>query len=242
MSQVVPRFHLLVKNSLEVLRRFPLKPGRHVLGRSRSADLRVNHRSLSREHIALHIGPEGVELEDLGSLNGSFINGQKMVDRTPWHTGDTVSVGDLQLQLVLQAKVEVEAPGGTYLVLLNTSGKGTVFERRSGRLVIGRSRSSDVRVDDSTVSRSHARIDYLSPSEGWMLEDLDSANGTYLEGTKVSQCVLRGGETFRVGDVEILFAGDSPHVSSRRMWLMALLMALLGGAIGVLVFNLFASL
>ena len=52
---------------------FPLPPsGRVTLGRSHRNDIRVEHASVSREHLAIYIGPE-LELEDLGSSNGTLI-------------------------------------------------------------------------------------------------------------------------------------------------------------------------
>ena len=48
--------------------------GRVVLGRGASADVVVDHGSISRKHVALHIGPE-LFVEDLGSSNGTKVRG-----------------------------------------------------------------------------------------------------------------------------------------------------------------------
>lgn len=65
-------------------------------------------------------------------------------------------------------------------------------------LLIGRDGSCDVVVKDTAASRRHARVE---PSgDGWVLTDLGSANGTYLNGVRITSSVtLKGGDTFRVG-------------------------------------------
>ena len=50
----------------------PTTPGRLVIGRAPTADVRIEHGSVSREHAALHVGP-GIRIEDLGSANGTRV-------------------------------------------------------------------------------------------------------------------------------------------------------------------------
>jgi FHA domain len=65
-------------------------------------------------------------------------------------------------------------------------------------LSIGRSRGCDVVLTDISVSRRHAR---LIPRDGaWVLQDLASTNGTYLNGHPVSRCQLRPGDRLALGE------------------------------------------
>jgi hypothetical protein len=65
-------------------------------------------------------------------------------------------------------------------------------------LSIGRSRDCDVVLTDITVSRHHAR---LIPRDGaWVLHDLSSTNGSYLNGHPVSRCQLRPGDRVALGE------------------------------------------
>jgi predicted component of type VI protein secretion system len=67
----------------------------------------------------------------------------------------------------------------------------------SHELCIGRSTSCDVVLTDVTVSRRHAR---LIPRDGiWVLHDLSSTNGTYLNGHRVSRSQLRPGDRLALG-------------------------------------------
>src|SRR4051812_42789862 len=69
--------------------------------------------------------------------------------------------------------------------------------------VLGRQRGSDLVVRDSRASRRHAELTPLG-DDRWQLRDLGSANGTYVDGRKVTETVIEGGEDVKIG--EILFA------------------------------------
>ena len=64
-------------------------------------------------------------------------------------------------------------------------------------LLIGRHPSSDVVVTDDTVSRRHARLIFRDGS--WIVQDLDSTNGTRLNGQPVGRCRLRPGDQLALG-------------------------------------------
>lgn len=68
---------------------------------------------------------------------------------------------------------------------------------------IGRDRGCDVSLPLSNVSREHANI---SPSgEEFVLQDLDSTNGTFVNNVRVSRCVLRDHDIIRIGEALIKF-------------------------------------
>jgi hypothetical protein len=68
-------------------------------------------------------------------------------------------------------------------------------------LVIGRSARCDVVLTNSSVSRRHAR---LTQRDGcWILRDLDSTNGSYLNGRPVGRCELRPGDRLLLGEAAL---------------------------------------
>ncbi len=66
-------------------------------------------------------------------------------------------------------------------------------------LVIGRHSSCDIRLAPMTVSRQHARLVFRDG--GWTLQDLDSTNGTMVNGVPVGRCRLTPGDDLTVADV-----------------------------------------
>ena len=72
-------------------------------------------------------------------------------------------------------------------------------------VTIGRDPTSEMALDDPTVSNLHARLSYHHGQ--WWLEDLHSTNGTFLNGEEVSTpLVVTAGDVVRCGQVEIKLA------------------------------------
>jgi len=73
-----------------------------------------------------------------------------------------------------------------------------------GTVSIGRASDCSIPIKDRYLSRRHAEI--ISANGGWVLKDLGSANGTYLNGNRVEHdSQLRPGDRIRLGDTEIVF-------------------------------------
>jgi hypothetical protein len=72
-----------------------------------------------------------------------------------------------------------------------------------GRLVIGRSRECDVRLNDPNVSRRHAEV-RLEGDEFWVV-DLDSTNGLEVNGRPSHRAKLEDGDTIVLGSTELVF-------------------------------------
>jgi FhaA, N-terminal domain/FHA domain len=89
------------------------------------------------------------------------------------------------------------------LVTLTVDGR--VVPVTTGRVVIGRSRECDVRVDDGNVSRRHVEVVQESPT-AWVVVDLGSTNGTEVNGRRVSKRTrLDDGDRIKIGSTELVF-------------------------------------
>jgi FHA domain-containing protein/uncharacterized protein DUF1707 len=74
--------------------------GELTLGRSRECDWTVNGATVSRKHALLRRDDDGKWLlYDLGSTNGTFVNGWKVLNEVEVHAGDQVSFGELNYRL-----------------------------------------------------------------------------------------------------------------------------------------------
>jgi len=78
-----------------------------------------------------------------------------------------------------------------------------VFEF-TGEVDIGRSEECCLTLEDTAVSRRHARL--VSTYPGYVLEDLSSSNGTFVDGQKVDRVLLYGGEIIEIGLVQMRFS------------------------------------
>ena len=80
---------------------------------------------------------------------------------------------------------------------------------RPGENILGREPEDGIHLDSPTVSRRHARIEISG--DGATIEDLDSKNGTFLKGVRVSTAApLGNGDDIRVGSVVLRFRMASP--------------------------------
>jgi hypothetical protein len=73
--------------------------------------------------------------------------------------------------------------GATRLVITGGAKEGLEIQLPTDQLTIGRSSDSGLVIRDDYTSTHHARL--LNWAEGWVIQDLDSTNGTFLDGTRV---------------------------------------------------------
>lgn len=96
--------------------------------------------------------------------------------------------------------------GVATLIVLQGPDKGKTLRTADDRVLIGRS-SQQIPLTDQTISRRHAELSLSG--EGWTLTDLNSANGTYINGVRVSKPVrLKHGDQIRVGSTLLVYTGD----------------------------------
>ena len=90
-----------------------------------------------------------------------------------------------------------------YLIFSIRQGEEIGRRPLDGPTVIGRSPECEVAINDGQLSRRHCR---LMPTEaGWVLSDLDSRNGTKFRGHRISRHVLREGDVFQIGLLNVTF-------------------------------------
>lgn len=219
---------------------YPLPDGEHVVGRSPTCSIYISEASLSRQHLRINVAGSSLTATDLESLNGTQLRDQPLTGSQPVKPGDPLVLGELEAT-IRDARAAVGADE-VWLEVLNTSLRGKVYEVTTPRIVIGRSGTVDFSIDHPTISRAHAVLSYSPDDRAWLLEDRKSANGTFVNNVMVSQSLVTGDDTLRVGDVELRFTRQHPAGTHRRTGLLIVLMLLLAGSIGVLLADLFGLL
>jgi hypothetical protein len=92
-----------------------------------------------------------------------------------------------------------------YLEVMSVPGfENRVFELDANEAVMGRSAECSVHLPLPNVSRVHARVYMVN--EEYHLEDMNSTNGTFVNGVRVSRCALRNNDLIEVGEAKMLFA------------------------------------
>lgn len=91
---------------------FSLDGDQIVIGRDSSSGIAINDAEVSRKHARLNFNGGKYVIEDLGSTNGTFVNGQRLVSAVVLKSGDVVSLGE---QIVLMYEALSSDPGETVI-------------------------------------------------------------------------------------------------------------------------------
>lgn len=95
-------------------------------------------------------------------------------------------------------------------ILQGPSGVGTIFNLETGgTYVIGRAASSDIQLKSSGVSKNHSRISVL-PGNRLEIEDLDSSNGTFINGLQVKRSVVKPGDAIKIHSFTLKLLQKAP--------------------------------
>jgi pSer/pThr/pTyr-binding forkhead associated (FHA) protein len=150
-----------------------------ILGSAPDCDLVINQPTVSGRHCRLTRDESGYMLEDLGSTNGTYVNGQRITLKIAVTKRDSVTVGQT---------VPMPWPDEAPAPLLRT-------------FRIGREPDNDYVVNLPTVSGYHARIFWDSAAGSLVIEDLKSSNGTAIGSldNKITRSVLSPRDTIFLG-------------------------------------------
>src|SRR5881275_2371627 len=95
---------------------------------------------------------------------------------------------------------EAGVPFMNKLLLTGLTHPGT-FELEPGFNTLGRNPTNDFRVHDSTVSSFHCEI--VLSDDAVVVRDLGSTNGTYIDGQRIDEGVLKPGQVLRLGSADL---------------------------------------
>jgi pSer/pThr/pTyr-binding forkhead associated (FHA) protein len=215
----------------------------HV-GRADDNDLILSDVGVSRRHARIVVAARGATIEDMGSGNGTFYQGQR-VQRQVLQDGDEILVDPFILRFRIHedeadndgitAELEDVDDDDTVRVSLRSSPAQETEERPAlaaplgqlvtlvgqrlqeqytieGSLTLGRSEARDVILFDPAASRNHAAIEYVG-SNFWLRDD-GSANGTFVNSSRVREQCLRDGDRVRIGGTEFRFEIHTPAAAA----------------------------
>jgi pSer/pThr/pTyr-binding forkhead associated (FHA) protein len=113
-------FQFVMRAGPTVGRTFPLELPEITIGRDISNQIPINDAEVSRKHVRLTLKNNGYVIEDLGSTNGTFINGQRISSAIQLKAGDLVAFGE-NVVLMFEGSFDPDAT-----VLSSKSTKGVL--------------------------------------------------------------------------------------------------------------------
>lgn len=91
--------------------------------------------------------------------------------------------------------------------------KGAIFALNEDALVIGRETAANLCIADASVSRRHSKIE--KEGEGYVISDLESLNGTFVNDVPVKSRLLEHGDRVRIGDSQFVFLTHDGEATSK---------------------------
>ncbi len=155
----------------------PLPMGRFLIGREEDCHLRPNSDLVSRHHCVFHTDDYTLRLRDLGSTNGTLVNGERLRGEVVLNTGDKVAIGQLEFEV----QIREEAPTTESLELgAVIHGDGAV-EVDAGATIVGASEpsSADTMTEMPVVGDAAALHDTTSFQNDTVLQPVPDQYAGY---------------------------------------------------------------
>jgi pSer/pThr/pTyr-binding forkhead associated (FHA) protein len=197
------------------IKRFTIKEGWNLtIGRGADADVIVDNTAISRKHASLELKDGQYILSDLGSLNGTFVNGKKINGAEPINQDDTIKLGKFRLAVADEsAQVEVSSYGAhpdteDKTIIVNTKQLSAESAKLSlqgkSSVKVGKARSCDIILRGMFVAAAQFYIveqnstHKIVPQRSWVK--------TCVNGKKIrSERLLTNGDIIKVGSTKIRF-------------------------------------
>lgn len=167
-----------------------------TIGRDADCDIIFDAPQISRKHVCFTKTAYGWTVEDLGSANGTFLHDRHNALLSPMEVTekDVIYMGSYRF------------PVSRLHDFKDVLGRRHERERMSfsvGKkvLTLGRGEDNDIVLDEPQVSRHHARI--VRAEDGHYIEDLASANGTFLNGDRVGRAKITEADTLSFGTTAV---------------------------------------
>ncbi|MDE5964721.1 MAG: FHA domain-containing protein [Eubacterium sp.] len=184
------------------------------IGKSKSNDIVLPQEDISRFHAVIAKKQKEWVITDTFSKTGVLVNDEKVEGQTVIEDGDVITIGTIPLKFLcaealsdeLKTQIRNEAAqmnnqvnrNIAYAVLVDAKTRRPIYLRKKD-VLIGRGDDSDIQINLDTVSGRHARIHLTS--RGWALSDLNSHNGTKLNGRYITEPQL-------IFDMDMITFGD----------------------------------
>ncbi|MEP6994436.1 MAG: FHA domain-containing protein [Acidobacteriota bacterium] len=172
------------------------------VGYDRSNDVVVPFEGVSRRHARISFDGRDYWIEDVGSANGTFLNAVRLTQKERLKHLDIVTLGRRADLIFMRRTVELARKArqgilSARLEILDGLDAGTKREIPRGTVTIGRAPGNNIVADSQLVSKVHARVERSGVQ--LLVTDLQSANGTFVNGDRVDSKILKDGDEVSVG-------------------------------------------
>lgn len=178
-----------------------------VVGRSRDADVVLALPEVSARHVRLRYDGTALAVEDLGSRNGSFVNGRR-VNNARLQAGDVLRLGpdERSPTFTLQAAASATIAAAPVQLQPLVAGLPGIRLQPGQSVRVGRAADNDVCIQHPQVSGHHCCFSLDAEGRLW-LEDKQSTNGTFVDHfeRRIERVQLQTGQTVYLASQEVAY-------------------------------------
>ena len=221
MQEQIAVAYLVIQQGPRAGKRIEICKDYTTIGRSRHCDIFLEDIAVHRKQASIVWSGNGYVLRDDHGGADSFVNGRPVQEQHLAH-GDVLQFGNTGLifysheatqqfqqpssrgrELYIGKKPEQQSGSIARIDLADIRGLVQSFELES-EMTIGRSRDCSIFLEDLAVTRLHATIRQL-PDDTYELEDHRSATGTFVNGLRITRCLLNEGDVVQIGSNRLIF-------------------------------------
>lgn len=178
-----------------------------IIGAAESCDIRPSSPYVSGKHCRLEFDGAQWTLEDLGSKNGTYVNGVRVNGRVAVTRKDSITLGQTVSLSWPEMPSQRSAPGPV-------SPKNLILPKNGQSIIVGRGTACDVVLAFPMVSARHAKIEHTG--SGWLVHDLGSTNGVFVRGHRISgPVVVNSGDIVGFGSFRLVLSADGDQLLER---------------------------
>lgn len=202
-----------------------------TIGRSEENSVQLATPAVSRKHANIQVSGNNCFLVDLGSDNGTFLNGVKVPanEQRLLRNGDIIAIENYNLNFnmidemlassfneitdsdILEVKllkkvlkaIDKERVPSIEVLNGNFVGKKFFLAEDVEDLIIGRDENCEFPIEEYVISRRHVKI--TKKNDEIKIQDLSSKNGTYINNRRVTEETLHDGDRIALGTIVLIF-------------------------------------
>lgn len=183
-----------------------------VIGSAVGSGLLLSNPGIKDKHAQVLVAGDKVTLKNLSGDNQLLVNGKPAGPEKALAIGDEISIGSVRLMVVdpkegfVPKKAEA-ASASPWSIRANHSALNNRVYPISGRMTLGRSNECDIVLSVTHLSRKHAELSVVGNK--LVVKDLDSANGTFVNGKRIKEETLKKGDELRLDTLSFSVVGPA---------------------------------
>jgi len=196
------------------------------IGRDIENDIYINNLAVSRFHAKIHREGQKIIIKDLGSANGTYVNGHK-VEWADVHIGDIILIGKHTLTIDQSTKVQDEAFTEGHTVMVDQYTQDKFLKRLESQIpsnqtkligsggievpinveyfTIGKNPDAHVNLNELFVKDTHASIVRQSDGNFRIINTGSFFKPTKVNGKKIHEKILKSGDVIQIGNHKMVF-------------------------------------